>query len=129
MFGKIFRSSPFNLCAVVLIAFFFTSTVPCSGAERAEVDGSLVVGESTVGYAIEGPRPVISIKPGEKLVLGAAPKNIPIDLKDKTVVVKDANLNVVSFDTLALRDNVTVYRKDKKVYIHIVPKPKELPPS
>lgn len=127
MSGMIVRSNPSRLCAFILLTLLFASIIPCSGAEREAVDGSLVVGGSTVGYAIDGPRPVVSIKPKEQLILGSAPKNIGIDLKGKTVVVKDAGLNTVSFETIALRDQVTVWRKDNKVFIVIAPKPTKDP--
>lgn len=122
MSGNIFRRRPAIVFAMIVTALLFTSIIPCSGAEKVAVDGYLVVGESTVGYAVDGIKPVVSIKPNEKLVLGSAPKNIAVDLTGKTVVVKDSNLNVVPFDTLGLRDMVTVWRKDKKVFIVIAPK-------
>ncbi len=123
MSGNILRRRPAILFAMLLVALLLTTTIPCRATESGKPQPPQVVPESTVGYEIDGPRLVISIKPGEQLVLHSSPKNLGINLKDKTVVVKDANFNVVPFDTIALKDQVTVWRKDDKVYIQIAPKP------
>jgi hypothetical protein len=124
MSGNILRRRPAILFAMLVSALLFTSGLPSmSDAQNFSPQPPQVVPESTVGYSVDGPRLVISIKPGEKLVLHSSPKNLGINLKGKTVVVKDANFNVVPFDTIALNDKVTVWRKDDKVYIQIAPKP------
>lgn len=130
MTGRVPRPSSVSIFAALLTALLLTAGIPCRATETGTPQPPQVVPESTVGYKIDGPRQVISIKPGEELILGSAPRNIGIDLKGKTVVVKDANLNVVSFDSIALRDKVTVWRKDDKVYIRIAPKPSaDMPPN